>query len=123
MSTSKRRPGKVTEAERDLIDGLEEFHDALAADEKIADRFTCRKVVLDLRPQAYGAAQVKVTRKQLHLSQVLFAQLLGVSANTVRAWESGKTPSDMACRFMDEIQCNPEYWRKRVKKAMRSKSC
>jgi DNA-binding transcriptional regulator YiaG len=52
-------------------------------------------------------------------SQAVFAKLLGVSLNTVRAWEQGVNhPSDMACRFLDEIRRDPAYWVRRLKEAV-----
>jgi len=104
-----------------IIDGLQEFTEALERDERIAEKFTCRKVTLDLLPVAYGPKTVKATRKLLGVSQGIFAQFLGVSVKTVHAWEQGRTPGDMACRFMDEIQRNPDYWRKRLKDSIRVK--
>jgi putative transcriptional regulator len=98
-----------------IIEGLKEFTDALESGEKIAERFTCRTVMLDLVPLAYGPDAVKATRKLLGASQGIFAQFLGVSPKSVRAWEQGvNSPSDIACRFMDEIQRNPDFWRKRL---------
>jgi putative transcriptional regulator len=113
---------KMNSLERDLIEGLEGFVTALKNGEKIIDKFTCRRVVLDLRTHVYTPARVKATRKLLRASQALFAQFLGVSAKTVRAWESGKTPSDIARRFMDEIQRNPDYWRARLRDSARLKA-
>ena len=56
------------------------------------------------------------------VSQRIFAQFLGVSVDAVQSWEGGvNTPSDMACRFMDEIRFNPEYWRKRLMESMSQK--
>jgi putative transcriptional regulator len=104
-----------------IIEGLREFTEALEGDERIADKFTCRKVTLDLLPVPYSSKKVKATRKLLQVSQGVFAQFIGVSVKTVRAWELGKTPGDMACRFMDEIQRNPEYWRKRLRESIRVK--
>lgn len=99
----------------DIISGLEDFVAALQSDGPICETFTCRKIVLDLHPQKYGPDAVKSVRKLLRVSQVLFAQFLGVSPKTVRAWEQGKVaPGDMACRFLDEIKRNPDYWRKRL---------
>ena len=44
-----------------------------------------------------GAEDVRKLRKSLKLSSAYFAQILGVSAKTVEAWESGKnTPSGPA---------------------------
>jgi len=54
---------------------------------------------------------------------MLFAHFLGVSVKTVRSWEQGKTPSDIASRFMDEIRHNPNYWRQRLKESAKAKAC
>lgn len=109
---------KITAVERDLIEGLSEFLDVLKSDESLDVHFTCRKVTLDVVPPRLSPEKVKATRSLLGLSQTLFAQFLGVSSQTVRAWEQGKKPSDMACRFLDEIRRNPTYWRARVKESL-----
>jgi putative transcriptional regulator len=102
-----------------IIEGLREFTEALEKGEQITERFTCRTVMLDLMPVPYGPEAVKATRKLLGASQGIFAQFLGVSAKSVCAWEQGvNTPSDIACRFMDEIQRNPDFWRKRLRESV-----
>ena len=94
---------------------LKELAEALQSGARLSDQFTCRKVVLDLPATPYDAKLVKETRRLLGASQAVFAQLLGVSVKTVCAWEQGEnTPSDMACRFMDEIRHNPPYWLERL---------
>jgi DNA-binding transcriptional regulator YiaG len=101
-----------------IIQGLEEFAETLEQKGPIAKKFTCRIVELDFRPTLYGPKLVKETRKLLNASQAVFARLLGVAVNTVRAWEQGvNTPQDVACRFMDEIRRNPAYWVKRLKES------
>jgi putative transcriptional regulator len=108
--------------EKNIIEGLRQFTEALESGEKITEKFTCRKVTLDLLPVLYGPKNVKATRKLLMVSQAMFAKFLGVSVKTVRAWEQGQyVPKDMACRFMDEIQKNPEYWRKRLRELIKVK--
>ena len=109
------KKGKLNSVERDLVEGMEGFLADLRQDADIAEKYTCRRVVLDLKPQSYKPADVKATRKLLMASQAVFAQFLGVSKKTVCGWEAGKAPSDMACRFMDEIRTNPEYWRDRLR--------
>ena len=105
-----------------IIEGLKEFTEALENNEPIAEKFTCRKVTLDLFPMPYRPETVKSTRKLLMASQALFAQFLGVSIKTVRTWEQGQNaPTDMACRFMDEIQRNPGYWLKRLRESIKVK--
>lgn len=113
---------KLSVAEK-LVEGLEEFADSLEAGEDIAQRFNCHKVVLDLQPTPYDRELVKATRKQLCASQTIFAHFLGVSVQSVRAWEQGnKEPRDIACRFMDEIRSNPAYWRARLRQLVKPKA-
>jgi len=98
-----------------IADRLNEFADAVEAGEDVCAKFTCRKVVLNLLPQPYDPKLVKQTRALLSVSQNIFAQFLGVAPATVQAWESGtNSPSDIACRFMDEIRHDPQYWRQRL---------
>ena len=108
-----------------MMKGLRDSASALQKGEKITEKFTCRKVTLDLHPIPYNPKQVKATRRLLHCSQAVFAQFLGVKVSAVQSWEQGRqTPSDMACRFMDEIQRDAPYWRKRLRQAVRVKqSC
>jgi DNA-binding transcriptional regulator YiaG len=109
---------KLNAVERDLVEGLEGFLADLKSGASIEKKYTTRRVVLDLEPHAYTAEQVRAVRKLLNASQSVFAQFLGVSVKAVRKWESGSTPGDMACRFLDEIRRNPNYWRARLKESI-----
>ncbi len=112
----KARKGCVAS---EIIDGLKGFAEALQNKDLISERFTCRRVVLDLNPTRYSPELVRKTRDLLGASQAIFAQFLGVSTQTVRAWEQGvNMPQDVACRFMDEIRRDPGYWQERFKNAM-----
>jgi len=96
--------------------------DALQNKEPIHEKFTCRTIVLDFKPSTYNPARIRQTRSLLGVSQTLFAKFLGVSPSTVRAWEHGdNTPSEMACRFMDEIQHDPHHWIHRLRETARVK--
>lgn len=105
--------------EKDLVEGLEGFLADLKSDSPIEKKYTCRRVVLDLEPHTYDAEHTRATRQILNASQEVFARFLGVSVKAVRKWEGGGTPSDIACRFMDEIRHNPDYWRNRLKESVR----
>ena len=108
-----RRKNKLTVGQR-VVSRMAEFADALEAGGDICEKFTCRKIVLRLEPAQYDPALVKKTRAILRASQAIFAKFLGVSVDAVQSWESGANePSDLACRFMDEIRHNPTYWQKR----------
>jgi len=114
--------GKPSVADK-IVAGLEEFADALEVSEEIPQQFNSRRVMLDLKPGDYDPQRVKETRQTLKASQQIFAQFLGISVESVRAWEQGKKlPSDMARRFMDEIRAEPEYWQARLRKLMRPRN-
>lgn len=99
---------------RRIVSRMTEFADALEADGELFLKFTCRKIVLKLEPADYNPVLVKRTRAILRASQALFAKFIGVSVGAVQSWERGTNePSEMACRFMDEIRHNPTYWRQR----------
>lgn len=52
----------------------------------------------------FTAADIKRVRSQTHMSQPVFALLLGVGANTVAQWEQGhKKPSGPSARLLDVI--------------------
>jgi putative transcriptional regulator len=105
-------PNKVS---KQIVGALRELRDALAIDGKVSEKLTCRNVKLNLRPTAYSAKLVKLTRQKLGLSQAVFAEFIGVSKNCVQAWEQGLNPVTGApARLMDEIRQNPGYWRQRV---------
>lgn len=104
----------------EIVGALQGFLEALEGGGDLSQRYTIRTVELELKPREYGAAEVRKIRDQLGLSQPLFARFLGVSTQTVRAWEQGtKSPSGMACRFLDEISLSPEHWRERLKTIVR----
>lgn len=110
-------------AEERIIQGLEQFADALDKGQDVTQTFTCRKIVLDLEPASYSPELVKKTRAMLGMSQAMFAQFLGASRQAVQKWEQGRgKPEPIACRFMDEIRRNPEYWRERFLELARPKT-
>ena len=114
MSKAKKRS-----VEERLVSGLQEFVTALKSGEPIAEKFTCRTVAVDLKPKRYAGADVKATRQLLNASQGVFAQFLGVSVKTIRAWEQDvNRPNNMACRFLEEIKRNPEYMRGRLRQSI-----
>lgn len=118
----KKPPSDLSAADLEIIGGLTDFRDALRDKSPIEKQFTVRTVELTLRTREYDAHEVQRTRKLLKLSQPLFAQLLGVSVNTVRSWEHGlKPPSPIACRFLDEINISPDHWRERLRQIFHAK--
>lgn len=103
----------------EIIESLQEAVESLQGGAAIEDVFTCHRVEVAAPSPQYAALDVKQVRKLLRASQAIFAQFLGVSVQTVRAWEQGENvPSDIAKRFMDEIRHNPDYWRQRLREVV-----
>ncbi len=97
-----------------IVGRLGTFRDAVRAG-GISDKFTCRKIELDLKPKKYTGEDVRQVRDILGVSQAIFAEFIGVSAKAVQGWEQGKAPPHgAACRLMDEIRLKPAYWKDRL---------
>ena len=116
MTERKRNGGRKPRVGSKIVSRLREFTEAIERGESSAQRFTCNEIRIPVEPGTYRPERVRQTRELLGASQPLFAQFLGVSVGTVRAWEQGaNAPSDLARRFMDEIQHNPAYWQQRLR--------
>ncbi len=63
-----------------------------------------RKVTVSPVPE-YNANKIKQIRESLNLSQMIFAEAIGVSVKTVEAWESGRNkPQGPASRFLQLLE-------------------
>lgn len=63
-----------------------------------------RTVSITPVPQ-YDALKIKKIRQSLNLTQMIFAEALGVSIKTVEAWESGRNhPQGPASRFLQLLE-------------------
>ncbi len=110
-----KQESELTPKGAKIVAALERFRDAIEAGTPIEQRYTVRRVKLDLTPRSFGPDEVKGIRAMIGVSQPIFGQFLGVDVKTVRSWEQGRrTPSGMACRFLEEIQAAPEHWRSRL---------
>ncbi|HPB41359.1 MAG TPA: helix-turn-helix domain-containing protein [Sphaerochaeta sp.] len=59
--------------------------------------------------ESFSSEDIKQIRKQVGLSQAVFASSLGVSKKTVEAWERGRnTPAGPSRRLLQLIRDNPE---------------
>jgi putative transcriptional regulator len=71
-------------------------------------RFTVRTISVQ-KPGCYRAPDIRTIRRELGVSQAVFAQLLGVSQVLVRSWERGvRLPSPIACRLLDLVRDHPK---------------
>jgi len=66
-----------------------------------------------IAPPEYAGQDIRRIRETLGLSQAVFADLIGASASTVRAWERGaRQPSEMARRLIALAERDPEVFAK-----------
>jgi putative transcriptional regulator len=72
---------------------------------------TVREVTVTA-PREYSPAAVRGLREAMGVSQGVFAQLVGVSSETVENWEQGViAPRPIARRLLDIIAANPPGYR------------
>jgi putative transcriptional regulator len=72
------------------------------------ERVTARKAHVE-RPPWYAPFLIREIRDKLSVSQAIFAEMLGVSASSVRAWEQGKRePDGPARRLLQIAEEHPE---------------
>ena len=58
---------------------------------------------------AFSKTSIKKIRENLHISQPIFARLLGVSSATVKSWEQGdKEPSSPARKLLQIVIAYPK---------------
>jgi len=90
----------MSEAFESIMEGLQEIKDWKAGKIQLRVRH------IEVEPVSnFDALRVKGLRKDLCLSQMMFAQLLGVSKKTVETWEEGRsTPNGPSRRLMEIIQ-------------------
>jgi DNA-binding transcriptional regulator YiaG len=104
-----------------LLDGLKDLKNTLEAGTPLNKKYSVDCVELDLEPREYTPHQIKIIRESLNISQTVFAELIGVSASTVKAWEQGqRNPSKMACRLFDEITSNPDHWKQMIQDGIKT---
>jgi len=87
-----------------------------------AGQVTVREVNVSA-PREYGPADVRALRELMHVSQGVFALLVGVSPETVENWEQGViVPRPMARRLFDLISANPVGYRSMFLKHVESRA-
>lgn len=60
--------------------------------------------------EKFTAAEIRDIRKNTGMTQLLFANYLGVSVKTVEAWEAGRNqPNGTACRLLSITKKDPHF--------------
>ncbi len=88
---------------KSLTTGLEQAIDI--ENEKVS----ARKHKVTIAPvEEFSNSEIKEVRESLKMTQVIFAQILGVSKKTVEAWESGiNSPNGPAKRIISMLKEDP----------------
>lgn len=101
---------KKTKLGQGLLKGLQE---AVAYENKKIDLRSTTVEIPD-HPPDFSKNQVKEIREHLlNVSQPIFAKILGVSDDTVKAWERGANkPSGSSARLIQIVQLDPQYFKR-----------
>lgn len=99
----------------DLISSLREMIEF----EKGEKRLRTTEAYIASPPPKWSKSAISKLRKDvIGVSQPVFASVLGVRPQTVKAWEQGlNEPSDMAKRLLEIIATNPQIAERILKKA------
>ena len=70
-----------------------------------------KKTTRTIKPlEKFTSGEIKEIRVSTGLTQVLFAQYMGVSVKTVESWEAGTNhPDGAACRLLSLTRQNPSF--------------
>lgn len=78
-----------------LITG-EQYHEMML--------LTAREIKIPA-PKKYTGKKIHQIREKLHCSQKIFADIVGVTADTISKWERNvRSPDKIACRFLKIIE-------------------
>jgi DNA-binding transcriptional regulator YiaG len=121
QSASERssRVDELSPAGSKIVSAFHEAIEVMRSSGTLEKQISVRTYKAEFACGTYGPEDVHRVRRLMGMSQVVFAQFLGVDPNTVRSWEQGaRPPSPIARRFMGEIEADPEYWRRRVTQSL-----
>lgn len=87
-----------------IMKGLEE------ASEYAEGNLQAKRCKITVQPlQNFKASDIKMIRGGLGMTQVLFAEFMGVSVKTVEAWEAGRNiPDGPSRRILAMAQADPQ---------------
>lgn len=103
----KKIKEKQTKLGQGLLKGLKE---AVAFENKKIDLRTTTIEIPDVPPE-FSKREVKAVRERLNVSQPIFAKILGVSGDTVKAWERGANkPSGSSARLIQIAKEEPQVF-------------
>ena len=106
-NASRTRSGKQVRFDAELLlRSLRDHADHLEGKKKLTLRTST--VVLPGRVNSIKTREIVAIRRQLNVSQPVFAALLNVPVSTARSWEQGtRKPSGAALRLLDLARRRP----------------
>jgi putative transcriptional regulator len=95
----------MSEVSESIMRGLEEALEYTRGARK------CRTMKITFEPlPEYAAADIRRIRTGANMTQLGFAEFLGVSAKAVEAWENGRNkPNGSARRLMSVAESDPSF--------------
>jgi putative transcriptional regulator len=112
---TKKKPHRVAD---DITAGMRAIEAMISSGKRPTEVFTARTIDIP-DPSPFSPNEIRQLRRSLHVSQAIFARLLGVSRILVQKWEAGDNKaSTMARRLMDSIRANPPSWLATVREAV-----
>lgn len=75
-------------------------------------RIRAKSYTFEIKPMPeYDQERIRQIRKQAHMTQKIFAEIMGVSVKTVEAWESGRNkPQGPAKRMLSMMEIEPNIF-------------
>lgn len=109
----KKAQAKKSKLEHGLLKGLKEA----VAFEKGQINLRTKTLEIPVAPPEFNKSRIKEVREDLNVSQPVFAQMLGVSDGTVKAWESGANePSGSSARLIQIAEFDPQIFKQIMRK-------
>ncbi len=99
---------KKTEEKREFFEDLKAGLTAAIGHAK-GERKDLRTTVLPRPPKELSAKEITKVRKQLNVSQAVFARYLNISTKTVQSWEQGLgKPNGASLKLLSIARKNPK---------------
>lgn len=90
------------------VDRLVESMEKVVAHLKDKKTDGVRRYIIPSPPKSISSLEIKTIRGKLNVTQPVFAQLIGVSVETAKSWETGRrAPNATARKLLQVASKNP----------------
>ena len=97
---------KIHKESREEVDALNKL--GLVSSENVDSMMmlTARDIKIP-KPARFSSKRILRMRQRLHCSQQVFAEIIGVTSDTISRWERGeREPEKSICRFLRVLELN-----------------